>query len=71
MQVAIQQLRDKLLYRFVLKVEQVACVVEREAVELFGPGESANTRFLFKQVAVCMTQLLEVPERAQSGQAST
>ncbi len=53
MQVAVQQLRDKLLYRFVLEVEQVACIVEREAVELLGSREPANTRFLFKQVAVC------------------
>jgi hypothetical protein len=64
MKVAVQQLRDKLLHRFVLEVEQVACVVERETIELLGSREPADTRFLLKEVAIPSARLLQMPQRA-------
>src|SRR5262245_29971041 len=50
-------------------MEQMASVVERESADLLRPREATDARFLFKQVAVCVTHLLKMPECAESCQA--
>ena len=70
MQVAVEQLRNEFPHLFVLEVQQVARVVEREAVDLLGFRKSAKTRFFLEEAAIHGARMLEMPQRAQSGQPS-